>query len=52
MLRVELPPARNAAVAGTIGGIALVAVGVWHYGLLVVFGAYVLSYLRSRTSEA
>ena len=51
MLRVDLPPVRNAAVAGTIGGTALVAVGLPHYGLPVVFGAYVLSYLRPRTSE-
>jgi len=52
MLRVDLPPVRNTAVAGTIGGTALVAAGLRHYGLLVVFGAYVLSYLRSRTTGA
>jgi hypothetical protein len=51
MLRVDIPPVRNPAVAGTIGGTALVAVGLPHYGLLVVFGAYVLSYLRPQTSE-
>ena len=52
MMSTESTPAKNAAVAGTKWGAVLIAMGLPHYGLPVIAGAYVLSYLRARTNSA
>ena len=50
-MRIHVSPARNTAVAGTICGSGIIALGGAGYGLLVVFGAYVLAVVLAVISE-
>lgn len=47
-MSVSVLPPVEVTVAGTICGTVLISRGQAHYGLLIVGGAYVLSYLETR----
>lgn len=49
-MSVSVLPPVDVTVAGTICGTVLVARGKAHYGIPIVMGAYVLSYLVTRNT--